>query len=253
MHVPTGPWDPWKDPFTGWMPLAYHAAVTASSAQPGHGPQLAVDEDVRTFWAAADKNGEAWLRVDLGAVATLHAVQVNFAEHGCTQYGRADDGDVFHRYVLEGSLDGETWTTVIDRTSEQRDTPHDFHLCDAPVRLRFARLRIIHMAAGGWPAVSGLRLFGLGDQAPPDAPTGLQVVRDADDPCVARVTWDHDPQAIGYNVRWGIDADKLYCDWLVYGRHDLTLRCLSAGQSYVLSVEAFNASGVSPCAQVVRC
>ena len=46
----------------------------------GHGPELASDENVQTWWRAASAAPRAWLSVDLGEAMTVHAMQVNFAD-----------------------------------------------------------------------------------------------------------------------------------------------------------------------------
>ena len=60
--------------------------------------------------------------------------------------------------------------------------------------------------------------------------------------------------ATGYNVRWGIRPDRLTLTYQVFAdavktdgaRSYLDLRALDVGQDYVVAVEAFNDSGVSP-------
>ena len=58
--------------------------------------------------------------------------------------------------------------------------------------------------------------------------------------------------AQGYNVLWGIAPDKLYSSWLVYGDHNLLMRCLTVDQDYYFAVEAFNENGVSTRSQVIH-
>ena len=82
IQLPTGRWDPWQDPFPGWMLLSYKKPVTASTALSGHEPALAVNENIRDYWSAASGAPGEWLQVDLGNLGTVHAVQINFAEEG---------------------------------------------------------------------------------------------------------------------------------------------------------------------------
>ena len=84
-RIPSAKWDPWADAFTGWMLLSYGGApgtgitATASSSAADHDAALAINEDVRTYWATAKREPGEWLCVDMGAAATVCAVQINFA------------------------------------------------------------------------------------------------------------------------------------------------------------------------------
>ena len=89
---------------------------------------------------------------------------------------------------------------------------------------------------GGWAETPG-----------PRAPTRLNVRRDGQDPRNAFLTWDDVPGAVGYNILWGIRADKLYQTYQIFAdqRTALELRALSLGQGYTFAIEAFNERGVS--------
>ncbi|MCW0448648.1 hypothetical protein NB706_001482 [Xanthomonas sacchari] len=56
------------------------------------------------------------------------------------------------------------------------------------------------------------------------------------------------PGAVGYNVRWGLRADRLNLTYQVFADHgtDLEIRALNRDQDYVFAVEAFDERGVSP-------
>jgi xylan 1,4-beta-xylosidase len=98
--------------FPGWMLLSYRKNVTVSSSVDTLPPVNMVDEDIRTYWAAAGGSDREWAAVDLGATCTVHALQINFAEHNTQLFGRAEG--LRHRYVVEHSEDGQTgkqpWT-----------------------------------------------------------------------------------------------------------------------------------------------
>ena len=53
-------------------------------------------------------------------------------------------------------------------------------------------------------------------------------------------------------MRYGTHPDKLYHSWLLYEQTELDLRSLNAERQYWVSVDAFNASGVTPGAQQVQ-
>ena len=63
----------------------------------------------------------------------------------------------------------------------------------------------------------------------------------------AVVTWTAVPGAVGYNVRWGLRADRLNLSYQVFADKGtaLELRALNVDPSYAMAVEAFNENGVS--------
>ncbi len=95
-------------------------------------------------------------------------------------------------------------------------------------------------------AISDLRVFGNGSGSAPPPPRGLTVRRDTD-PRNAFITWERVPEAVGYNVLWGIAPNKLYQAYQVFADRGetLELRALTARQAYYFAVEAFNENGVS--------
>jgi hypothetical protein len=80
-RAPDGPVTDPDSLFTGWMPLSYRAKATASSTLEDFAADRATDEDPRTFWVAADNNAGQTLTLDLGALKTVQAVQVNYADY----------------------------------------------------------------------------------------------------------------------------------------------------------------------------
>jgi len=93
-------------------------------------------------------------------------------------------------------------------------------------------------------ALSGLRVFGHGIGNPPKAVTEVKTSRTADE-LDADLSWDSVPGADGYNVRYGIAADKLYNSWQVFGKNELRLSFLNKGSDYFVAVDSFNENGVS--------
>jgi xylan 1,4-beta-xylosidase len=89
-------------------------------------------------------------------------------------------------------------------------------------------------------------VFGNANDAPPHAPTCVTVQRDKDRRN-AVVTWKPVAGAVGYNVRWGLRADRLNLSYQVFADKGATLelRALNIDQSYEIAVEAFNETGVS--------
>jgi hypothetical protein len=229
--------------FTGWMLLSYRKAATASSQRPGHPPSAAADEDPRTFWVAARNTPGQTLTLDLGGPRTVRAVQVNYADFESGRYG--DAPDIVTRFRLQGSLDGKHWTTLADLSDSTRDRPNAYLELDKPARPRFVRYVHGHVGAHTL-AISDLRVFGNADGPPPPAPV-LVSARRLDDARDAEITWKPVPGAVGYNVRWGLSADRLHSTYQRFADQPthLTLRSLNKGVAYVVAVEAFDEHGVS--------
>lgn len=227
--------------FTGWMSLSYRKPVKASSAVEGRGPENLVDETIKTFWLAEHNDDHQWVEIDLQNPATVYAVQVNYHDHESDMYGRIPG--LRHRYMLEGSLDGNQWQTLVDRSHSYKDVPNDYVELAKPTRARLIRYRNI-LVPTPHLAISGLRVFGLGEGRVPGTPRNLTIDRKSDRRN-ALIAWDRQSNVQGYNVLWGIAPDKLYNSWMVYDRNILEMRGLAAGQEYYFTVEAFNENGVS--------
>lgn len=227
--------------FAGWMLLSYKTPITASSSLGGFGPQNAVDENIKTFWVAKKNDDKQWLEIDLVKPGRVHAIQVNYHDYKSDLYGRVPG--LYHRYLVEGSLDGKTWWPLVDRTKSFRDVPNDYVELGAPRSVRYVRYKNIHAPTPNL-AISGLRVFGVGEGKRPAAVRNFAVarLRDRRD---ASITWDRQANCQGYNVLWGIAPDKLYNSWLVYGLNRLDMKSLTIDQTYYFAIEAFNENGVS--------
>ncbi len=251
-HVmPTGPVEDPESLFTGWMPLSYRAPAEAASGRE-HLPADATDENPRTYWLSPTNAGGETLTLDLGAVKTVQAVQVNYADHQSGIY--AESPAIRTRFRLETSEDGQAWTTFADLMDSARDRPNAYVQSDRPIRARF--VRYVHgEAPGAHLAIADLRVFGNGDGASPAAPA--QVAVDRPDPRDAIVRFQPVEGAIGYNVRWGVAPDRLHLTYQVWADElparngQVEVRALNAGVDYHFAVEAFSDTGVSPLSDVV--
>ena len=227
--------------FTGWMLLSYNKPVQVSSQVGEHSGKHLVDENVKTFWLAAENDSSQWVQIDLKEPATVHAVQVNYHDHKSDMYGRIPD--LKHRYTLEGSSDGKNWMVLIDRSASYRDVPNDYNELTTPAKVRYIRYKNIEVPTPHL-SISALRVFGRGGGKAPAAVKDFSVVRNSDRRD-ALITWKKQPEAQGYNVLWGIAPDKLYNSWMVYDSNELLLKSLSTEISYYFAVESFNENGVS--------
>lgn len=227
--------------FTGWMLLSYRKPVKASSQLADYPAANVTDEHIKTFWVAARNDDQQWLEIDLKNPATVYAIQLNYNDYRSNLFGKPDG--LYHRYRIEGSLDGDNWRVLVDRGSGYKDVPNDYVELDTPERVRYIRYRHIHAPTQNL-SISGLRVFGTGEGKLPTSVSGLVVTR-GPDRREASLQWANQSNTQGYNVQWGIDPDKLYNSWLVYDQCELELRGLNVDQDYFFTVEAFNENGIS--------
>ncbi len=221
--------------FTGWMLLSYRKSNPIT------------DEDPRTYWSAKQTAIPLALTVDLGSAKTVRAVQVDYADVKADIY--ANTKRVYTTFAIEGS-NGREWTQLAV-AREERDRPNAYVELSQPAKVRWVRYRHGH-SAGENLAIAEIRVFGNGDGPPPAAPE-LVSVRRAKDARNAVVTWKPVVGAVGYNVRWGIAADRLHSTYQRWAHEParLELRALSKGVRYVVAIEAFDSSGVSTLSRTI--
>lgn len=257
LEIPQGKFDPWSIK-PRHMLLSYRKPVEASSFAEGHPAQLSVDESIKTWWTARGSKGE-WLKLDLGEPCSVHGIQINFAEEGvpvmqmppeaCGLPGAVGGRYVGSgkqlrtRYLLEGSLDGENWTTLVDARTTEDDRSHPYHVLAQDTQLRFVRITCEETPYNSLVSISGLRVFGIGNGEKPQRVAGGHAVME--DPMTCRLTWDKAEGATGYNVRFGIAPDKLYASYQVYGSEEAFITTLNAGETYYYAIDAYNENGVT--------
>ena len=250
MAISEGILDPWKDP--EWYLLNYKKKMDASSWEEGKGPEKAADENVQTWWRAASGQEGEWLACDLGEVMDIRAVQINFAddkigmpvpgEFGGVEKQRYID-DSFHttRWLLEGSVDGETYTVIEDKRQADTDLTHDLVVREHGVLYRFVRLTVYETAFHLNPCISGLRIFGRGNGSAPEIPE-FSAVRAGDRDM--QITIAETRGAVGWNILWGEEEDKLYHSCLTY-EPEKNIGALVRGREYFVRVDAFNENGIA--------
>lgn len=228
---------------SGWMLLSSGKGATGSSVLDGHPPESALDEEIRTHWSARTGDSGEWLRVDLGNMSRINAVQVNFAEQDTRALGRG--GDTYHQYVVESSSDGTRWRPLIDKSRNTTDVPHDYVQLDQAAQARHIRITNVHTAAGGKFAIRELRVFGKGAVDLPAEVTTFTVRRGPKDTRSATIAWSRAPLAQGYVVRFGITPGKLYSHHQVGDVTELTINSLNRGVTYYFAVDALNERGIT--------
>ncbi|MBM3414118.1 MAG: hypothetical protein FJY16_04170 [Bacteroidetes bacterium] len=248
MNMPTSKWNPWQNSFAGLMLLSLNKPVTVSSVRNNRLASYALDEDVRTYWAGQTKQNE-WMQVDLGEQMSVAAFQVNLAEEECFQSGRTGTSQIVN-YLVEGSANGSTWITLVDKSNFNQDLPHDFVRLSTPADIRYVKVKLLNMPGGGYCALSGFRVFGNKAGTPPGKVSSVTSNR-LSDKRLMDVAWNIVAGAHGYNVFWGIEPNKLYNCMQVYGRNNAQIKALSVNETYYVAVEAFGETGVGVRSDVV--
>lgn len=242
--------NPWAEP--KWMLLSYGAAATASSEEK---PATHVtDEDVRTVWKAVSNAPGEWVQVDLGRQYDVRAIQINFGDDGLmppmpegaelrgalNQERWIDETPQSTRWLLEGSLDGEIYFSIEDKSQADTDLPHDLIVREDGLKARFLRLTVIALPYGQAACVSGLRVFGLGHGKKPAQAANITAKYAGD--LDLKVSWEGDGD--GYVLLWGYAPDKLYHSRMTFQNH-APIGALVKGQEIWLRVDSFNDSGIT--------
>ncbi len=243
--------DPWRDPV--WMLLSVGKAVTASSFVPGHEPSMATEENVQTWWRAAGNSRNEWLCVDLGKQFKVHAVQINFADDRIdtpcpgeirpgSQARYIDEAERITQWKLEGSVDGEKWFVIEDKSDTETDLSHDLIIREEGNDVRYLRLSDMAVPFEQAPCVSGLRVFGLGDGEKPAEPV-FSAARTGDLDMVVQIREQRD--TLGYNILFGSSPEKLYHSYMIFKAGSQRVGALIKGREYYVRVDAFNENGIT--------
>ncbi len=233
--------DPGIDNRTGMMLLSRNKYVTASSSLSNHGVNYAVDEEIRTYWSAQTGNANEWLMVDLGKECDIEAVQINLAEEGTTpELVRGRTNPVYEQYVLQISSDGTNWNTLVDKSGNTQDVPHDYIELVQATKAQYVKLINVFTPGNGKFAVRDLRVFGNSGKAVINDITGITVNRNAADGRDAVIRWSPVDSADGYIVRYGIAPDKLYNNYIVYDADSISIHSLNKNVEYFFSVQSFD-------------
>lgn len=143
--------------------LSQGKPATASSIEgSGFEAGRAVDGNSTTRWASVEGHDPEWIRVDLGATATISRVKLNWE----VAYGKS--------YKVQTSADGAAWTDVYSTTTGNGA------IDDLTVAGSGRYVRVYGTARGTsygyslWDLeVYGTTGGGTGDTTPPSTPTGL--------------------------------------------------------------------------------
>ena len=243
--------DPWREP--AWMLLSAGKAAAASSFLPGHEPEKATEENVRSWWRAAGNSRNEWLQIDLGKIYDIHAVQINFADDHIdipcpgeirpgSQTRYIDEAEHVTQWKLEGSIDGERWFVIKDKSDAGTDLSHDLVVREEGFDARYLRLSNMAVPYEQNPCVSGLRVFGLGDGEKPETPA-FTASRTGDLDMAVQIKAQ--ANTLGYNILFGASPEKLYHSCMVFCAGSQRVGALIKGREYFVRVDAFNENGIT--------
>ncbi len=229
-----------------WMLLSYNKPVEVSSSLPNHPKENITGEEIKKYWSAETSNKGEWLTVDLLNQCKVNAIQINYAEEGTSilgnKIGRADS--IYYQYLLEYSNDMKSWKTLVDKTSNKTDVPHDYIELSIPITAKYIRLTNYHVPDGKF-AISGLRIFGKGTGVVPQTVSNFTVARDTADKRNVTINWKKQSNVVGYNIRYGTAPNKLYENYQVLNTDSLTIHSLDKMQQYFFTIDAFNENGIT--------
>ncbi|MDP4291294.1 MAG: family 43 glycosylhydrolase [Bacteroidota bacterium] len=234
--------------FPGWMLLSFHKPVQVSSEIKDHAKNLANDEEVRTYWSAKTGGKGEWINMDLQKRSMINAIQINFAENDTRLLGRSDSA--YYQYLLEYSNDNITWKPLVDKRLNKTDVPHDYIQLTKPIQARYVKVTNYHVPDGTF-AVSDLRIFGKGTGGLPGEVENFRVQRNQNDNREVELNWKKNPDAVGYNIRYGEAKDKLYHNYQVLDKSSVVIRSLNSNIRYCFTIDAFNEGGIHKGTKIV--
>ncbi|MCZ8214651.1 MAG: discoidin domain-containing protein, partial [Cyclobacteriaceae bacterium] len=235
--------------FTGWMLLSYKKACMASSVKDSKEPNFVNDENPRTFWVAQTNKAGEWLQMDLGKTKNIKAFQVNYTDYQSDLYD--NDERVYLQFKMSASTDGKNWNVIFSNADKKEDRPNAYIELEKAVDARYLKFENIYVPTPNL-AISDIRVFGNSGDALPKTPNKFKVTRMVDQRN-AQTSWEPVKGAVGYNIRWGIAADKLYQTYQVWADQptSLEIRALTLDQKYYFAIESFNEEGVSSLSPVM--
>lgn len=235
------------DNYADWMLLSYGKRTEVSSTQKGSKPQNVLDENFLTYWVAETGQAGEYFMVDFGAPATIRAIQINWDHIGAASAAPGGFGtsaplpEHYQCYTVEVSSDKQTWTTIIDKSSNKQEFRHDYNeLPGEGVTARYVRVNNVACYDNALFSIKDLRIFGTTPNMSRTKVNDVKVVRNPEDRREANLLWSPVPGADGYVVRYGIEPDKLYNSYIVYGKTTLYMHSLNVAPEYYFEVEAFD-------------
>jgi len=230
-----------KDVSAGWNLLSYNQPATGSSFLSGFSPSNANDEKVETLWSAETGKPGEWFQVDLQKKKEVRALQLNFADQDFNI--RAPHSPVIYRYIIEVSDNGTKWNKLIDKSKNTKDAVHELIVLNKPIKTRYLRITNNEELPGKF-SLYDFRVFGKGTGDLPQKVTGIQAVRDPQDPRRYHITWARQKDVTGYIVHVFLD-NGLYVTSIMTFDNELTGGFFNRDSNYLFTVDAFNENGIT--------
>ena len=237
------------DIFPNWMLLSYNKSIEVSSELEGYSKKLATDEEIRTYWSAETGNKGEWLQIDLEKEVEINAIQVNFAEQDTELFNRQPN--IYQQFLVEYSLDNKTWKTLVDKTKNKADVPHNYLQLKTSTKARYLKITNYYTPSGKF-ALSDFRVFGNGQGNLPQFERTLTGIRNNEDRRQVSLSWNTDKNALGYNIRYGTHPEKLYHNYQVLKNNSLTIRSLNKLQKYYFTIDTFNENGIKKGSKIIE-
>jgi len=226
-----------------WSLISDDLKAYASSTLGSNPVTFAFDENMGTYWSAQSGTKGEWISFDLGSECTINAFQLNFTEHE----GKISEKDSVpaNQFLVEYSNDKKNWKKLSDQTTNTEYRPNYYEELKIPVEARYVKITNVHVPVGHF-AISDFRIFGKGTSRPPKKVNSFRAVRDYRNAQIIKMSWEKQSNTAGYNIRYGIDRDKLFHSYQVFKNTRLTIHCPDRNRTYWFQIDAFNDSGVSP-------
>lgn len=239
------------DNYTDWKLLSVKKRAEVSSTFENYVPANALDEDFLTCWAAATGDPGEYFTVDLGAPATINAIQLNWDHIGAVMAGpmagmgfgpvaQPGPDTRYQCYEVLVSNDNRFWTKVISKPENNLELKHDYNELEKPVIARYVKVVNVATYDNAKFSIKDLRIFGTTEKSSVTEVKDFMVARNPEDRREANLLWNPVPGADGYVVRYGIEPDKLYNSYIVYDRNTLYMHSLNTVPEYYFEVEAFD-------------
>lgn len=242
------------DNYVDWKLLSVGKKAIVSSTFENYAPSQALDEDFKTCWVAATGDAGEFFTVDLGAQATINAIQLNWDHIGAQRAGGGMGGfgggmggarpqqqaeQLYQCYEVFASDDNTNWTKLISKPQNKLELKHDYNELSNPVKARYIKVVNVATYDNAKFSIKDLRIFGTTSKMKTQKVTKFMAVRNPEDRREANVIWEPVAGADGYVVRYGIEKNKLYNSYIVYGKNTLYMHSLNTAPEYFFEVEAF--------------
>ncbi len=241
------------DNYVDWKLLSVKKRAIVSSTFQNYSPANALDEDFTTCWVAETGDPGEFFTVDLGAEASINAIQLNWDHIGAARAGGMGMGfgggrqgqtprqeQLYQCYEVMVSADNANWQTIISKPQNKMELKHDYNEFAEPVKARYVKVVNVATYDNAKFSIKDLRIFGTTPQMKTQKVKKFMALRNPEDRREANIAWEPVPGADGYIVRYGIEKNKLYNSYIVYDRTTLYMHSLNTAPEYYFDVEAFD-------------